>query len=164
MSRRTVQPTFNSHAKSSDDGDGSSLIRHISLRGNFKVISSSRPSILWLENMPRTILDVLKHYLTHLIKNILKHARPPTHPPHHVGRLFCAPPLRMLLIQFAALQCRVSEDIPGILRGVCVSISSEGKFFMVPLYTYTLLNKLDSVHPDRVTFDRGMRMVLQRRR
>lgn len=70
---------------------------------------------------------------------------------------------RMLLVQFAALhpQCRVSGDIQGILLGVRLSTSWEGEFFMVPLYTYTLLTKLDRQRSDTVTFDRCMRTVLQ---
>lgn len=70
--------------------------------------------------MTRTILDVLKHYLTHLIKNILKHVRPPTHPPHHVGRLFCAPPLGVGVggkeLGVAAVWCVGQDNILGALK------------------------------------------------
>lgn len=73
---------------------------------------------------------------------------------------------RMLLVQFAALhpQCRVSEGNPEILQYVQYSVTFlNSKFFMVSLYTYTLLTELDRRRPDTVAFDRGMRTVLQRR-
>lgn len=65
---------------------------------------------------------------------------------------------RMLLVQFAALhpQCRVSVDRQGILADVYGLTSQEGKFFMVPLYTYSSLTELHRRQPDRVTFDLGM--------
>ena len=52
---------------------------------------------------------------------------------------------RMLLVQFTALHplCRVSEGRQEIILGVHRSTTSEGKFFMVPPCTYTLLTKLD---------------------
>lgn len=70
---------------------------------------------------------------------------------------------RMLLVQVAALhpQFRVSGDSQGILQDVHMSTLWEGKLFMVPLYTYTLLTELDRPEPDTVTFDLGMRTVLQ---
>lgn len=73
---------------------------------------------------------------------------------------------RMLLDQSAALhpQCRVRVDVRGILWGALRQASLEGKFFMAPLYTYALLTKLHREQPDTVTFELGMRTVLQWRR